>query len=417
MRHAAERRRAQRAGAKTRDAAQKIGYAILFHQHVKEGESVPMNEFCVPFTRHQRQEAFWTLTYQNMRTMVTEMIQTALKMEQQAQLAAGWNQRTDRRRGYRNGSYRRRLISPYGPLTVTIPRCRQGGLDCGLIFNRYQRRVGDVDRILRHAYLLGTSTRGTAELAEQIFGDSLSHQTVSRLMRWLDDRLKQWRQQPIAPEYKVVYVDGMHVDVLGQDRMVMLVAGQRTADSPLEILGFCVSTGEQCRELLQDLRRRGLENVQLFVSDQAGAIRSALEQVYPEVSWQHCVFHRLQALRATIGHTEYRDAMVDHASCIFRSPSLAAATDAARAWARRWSTINPTAVRQFIEGLEDSLMFYQLPRQWWKRVRTNNPMERFIETLRMRLNNMGCFHDPPAVERAVFGQLLRWHKTKLTHSC
>ena len=88
---------------------------------------------------------------------------------------------------------------------------------------------------------------------------------------------------------------------------------------------------------------------------------------------------------------------------------------AERRRARRLSTIDPTTVRQFIDGLEDSLMFYQLPRQWWKRVRTNNPRERFIETLRMRLNNMGCFHDLPAVERAVFGQLLRaapfWHRS------
>jgi hypothetical protein len=36
-------------------------------------------------------------------------------------------------------------------------------------------------------------------------------------------------------------------------------------------------------------------------------------------------------------------------------------------------------------------------------------MERLIRTLRMRLQPMGCFHDGPAIERAVFGQLARWH--------
>jgi hypothetical protein len=34
----------------------------------------------------------------------------------------------------------------------------------------------------------------------------------------------------------------------------------------------------------------------------------------------------------------------------------------------------------------------------------------------MRLNPINCFHDGPAVERAVFGQLARWHKIKLTHN-
>jgi transposase-like protein len=285
-----------------------------------------------------------------------------------------------------------------------------------LIFDPYQRRIRDVERIIRHACLLGVSTRGTAELAEQIFGGSVSHQTVSRLMRWLDRQLAVWREQAITPVYPVVYIDGMHVNVLGADRMVMLVAGQRM-DGKLELLGFSVSTGEQCVELLKDLRGRGLEGVEMFVSDEGGAIRSALEQVYPEVSWQHCTFHRLQALRAAVGNTEYRDLMVAEAGCIFRCPSRQAAGDAARAWAERWGAVNPWAVQRFMDHLEDSLMFYQLPQRWWKRTRTNNPLERLIRTLRMRLDNIGCFHDPPAVERAVFGQALRWHWIpQLTHN-
>jgi transposase-like protein len=299
---------------------------------------------------------------------------------------------------------------------VRIPRCRRGGLDCSILFDRYQRRLADVDRILRHAYLLGVSTRGAAELAEQVFGGQLSHQTVSRLMRWLDEQLTLWRQRPIEPVYKVVYVDGMHVDVVGGDRMVMLVAGQRD-DGQLDILGFCLSTGEQCRPLLQNLRDRGLEGVEMFVSDESGAIRSALENVYPDVAWQHCTFHRLQGLRAAVGPTEYRDPMVAEAACIFRCPSKRAAVDAAIAWLRRWPTVNPWAVQQFTNNLDDSLMFYNLPVDRWRRVRTNNPLERLIRTLRMRLNPMGCFHDDPAIERAVFGQLARWHRIpQLTHN-
>jgi len=368
-----------------------------------------MDESFVTVARQARQGTFWSCVHQEVLRMTTRMIEITLKIEQEAHLAAGWNQRTEGRRGYRNGSYRRRLTTPYGPLDVAIPRCRDGGVDCGLIFDRYQRRVSDVDRILRHAFLLGASSRGTAELAEQVFGGSLSHQTVCRVMRWLDGRLKAWRQQPIEGVYKVVYVDGMHVDVLDGDRMVMLVVGQPER-GPLEVLGFGVSTGEQCVELLRDLRRRGLEGVEMFVSDQSGAIRSALEQVYPEVTWQHCTFHRLQALRAAVGPKAHRDLMVAEAGCIFRCPSRQAAEDAARAWANRWRSVDPWAVQQFLARLEDSLMFYQLPRTWWRRARTNNPLERLIRTLRMRLDNMGCFHDPPAVERAVFGQIARWHR-------
>ncbi len=357
-------------------------------------------------TASETQEAFWRMADDFVRQQVTGFLEQALLLVQQQQLGAAWNERSAQRRGLRNGFYRRRLVTPHGPLRVKVPRCRIGGVDCSLMFNRYERRIADVNRLLRHAYLVGVSTRDTARLAEQIFGASLSHQTVSALMRWLDDQLAAWRRRPIAPVYPVVYMDGMHVDVLGGDRMVMIVTGVR-ADGVKEVLDFCVSRGERCMELLWALRRRGLEEVQMFVSDDSGGIRAALATVYPEVAWQSCCVHLLWWLRDQLGPVEIRRRTVAEAARIFRCCSRSVALDVARAWARRWRPIAGKLVDRFLEKLPDSLMFYERPKSWWKRSRTNNPMERVLRDLRSRLRLMGCFHDEPAVERAVFGQLLR----------
>ena len=85
----------------------------------------------------------------------------------------------------------------------------------------------------------------------------------------------------------------------------------------------------------------GLEDVELFLSDDSIAIRSALEQVYPLANWQHCTFHRLSALRRTIGAVSYRDQMVAEASCIFRCESFEAALDVAGSWRQRWQRVGP----------------------------------------------------------------------------
>jgi transposase-like protein len=235
----------------------------------------------VPLRRTDRQEAFWTLVDQQAGQLTGRILQQVLLDQQQDILKAQWNQRPPDRRGWRNGYYPRRLLTRQGPVAIKVPRCRNGPMDLGLLFDRYQRRIPDVDRVLRHAVLLGHSTRDTARLAEQIFGGSLSHQAVSRLMRWLDQQLRDWRQRPILPVYKLVYIDGMYVSVRGAGkRTVMIVAGRRD-DGGLDVLDFCVSSGESCRHLLANLRRRGLEGVELFVSDESGAIRSALEKRLP----------------------------------------------------------------------------------------------------------------------------------------
>jgi len=362
-----------------------------------------------------RQEVFWRWIDQHVRKLVGSLAEQALGIQLQAHIQAAWNERTIGRCGYRNGYYDRFLSTPHGPLRIRVPRLRRGSLDTTMVFDRYARRIADVERILRNAYLLGVSTRGASALAEQIFGGSLSHQSVSRLIRWLDEQLVQWRQQAIEPVYPVVYIDGMHVNMVGSDRVVMLVSGQRD-NGAMDVLGFCVSKAEQCKDLLVDLHRRGLRDVKLFVSDDSGAIQYALEQVYPLSSWQSCVFHRLSRLRTMIGATDYRESMVQQAACIFRCQSFDAALDVATEWRLRWLGINPWAADQFLHGLRNSLRFYELPQRWWKRVRTNNPMERLIRTLRQRLRPMGCSHNEPAIERAVFGQLLRWHKIQLTHN-
>jgi transposase-like protein len=364
----------------------------------------------VPVTAlpRQRQDFFWGWIGRQVQTFVAGLLQQVLQAQQQQALQAAWNQRGSARRGWRNGFYRRGLLTPHGPLQVKIPRCRRGGIDCSSLFDRYQRRIADVNRILLHAYLLGTSTRATAELAEQVFGGSISHQTISQLGRWLDEQLTAWRQAPIEPLYRIVYLDGMHLNAQGLDVNVMLVMGL-THDGQKEVLGFAVNHGEQCRELLWNLRRRGLKGMELFVSDDAAVIGHGLAEVFPEVPHQRCTMHRLMNLWKDVGDKDYRWHMVKQASNIFRCPTKLAAVDQAVAWARQWRQREPWAVRQFMTDLTDSLLFYSLPKAWWRTARTNNYLERLIRTLRMRLRNMGCHYDKPAVERAVFGQLARWH--------
>jgi putative transposase len=355
------------------------------------------------------QEAFSGHLDRHMRLIAQNFIQNALEALRDQALALAWNQRATQRRDHRNGYYGRTLGSLYGTLHLRIPRCRSVPLDSWIIFDRYQRRMHDVDRILRHAYLLGASTRGDAELAEQIFGGSLSPQSISNLMKALDEDLAGYRRQPITDCYPVIYIDGMYVHMLGHERTVVMIVLGAKQDGTKDVLGFCVGPGESCGDLLKDLQDRGLKTVRLFVSDDSGPVRAAIAQHYPEVPWQYCAVHRLADLRKKIGDEPYRDDMVQEAACVFRCPSKRAAVDTALGWAKRWKGLNPYAVQCFLENLSDSLSFYELPQGWWRRIRTNNPLERMIRTLRIRLRPMNCFANVPAVERAVFGQLARWH--------
>lgn len=366
--------------------------------------------------RSAHQQAFWTLIDRDLRQVVENWVNQALELMADEAAGATWHQRSPGRRAWRNGHRRRRLVTRYGLLDLTVPRLRPHPLRTSLVFDAWQRRQADVERALLRAYVLGTSTRGTAELSEQLFGEALSQATVSRLGRWLDEELVRYRRRPIRPLYPVVQLDGMHLGVRGGDQMAVLAVGLR-ADGGKEVLGFSLNTGEQCRELLWDLRRRGLEGVALFGSDGSGAIEAALAEVYPEVALQKCATHRLRGLVERVGRTPQGWRMVREAAKIFRASSRSTAAEVALAWEKRWWRQTPEAVAWFMAELSESLTFYDLPQRWWRAARTTNRVERLIRTLRMRLRPMGTFQHVRAAERALFGQLLRWHLTEhITHN-
>ena len=107
----------------------------------------------VPPTRQERQETFWSWTDGMVKRLVTSLAEQVLQLELEAYLGAGWNHRTEGRCDYRNGHYRRWLTTPHGPVRLKVPRCRSGRFDSSSVFDRYQRRISDVERILRHAYI------------------------------------------------------------------------------------------------------------------------------------------------------------------------------------------------------------------------------------------------------------------------
>jgi transposase-like protein len=155
-----------------------------------------MKKQICPLTTEQvnLQEVFWTWIDKSVRQLVADLAHKALELIRDNHLNAGWNKRSAGRPGYRNGYYLRQLTTSHGLVNLRVPRCRIGGLDTKAVFERYKRRLKDVERILRHAYLLGCATRGLSRyrkawlnpLAEQILGGCLSHQSISVLTRWID---------------------------------------------------------------------------------------------------------------------------------------------------------------------------------------------------------------------------------------
>jgi transposase-like protein len=139
-------------------------------------------------------KGIWKLLEGEVKRFVKIHLERALVIEQKARVGCDRYERVDGRCGYRfallttsrNGSYARDLLTSYGWVEgLVVPRLREGGFESEVL-ERYCRRQRQVDRVLLEAFLLGHSTRKTRRWFKRLFGESISAQTVSNVVRELD---------------------------------------------------------------------------------------------------------------------------------------------------------------------------------------------------------------------------------------
>src|SRR3990172_1898362 len=152
------------------------------------------------------------LTPQARRTLKL-LLQNRMHEELTAYLGAERYARRAGRGGVRNGVYRRQLITTWGTIPdLEIPRSRDGGFRPAVV-PRYQRRMADVDRLIRSVFLAGVSTRRGGRALAEILGDQVSASTVSTITRTLDHTVYAWHRRPLPDQYRYLILDGLSLPV------------------------------------------------------------------------------------------------------------------------------------------------------------------------------------------------------------
>jgi len=234
------------------------------------------------------------------RAMLTQVMQAAIQAEFDRFLGAGRWQRTGERRGWRNGSKRRRLHTRVGTIELRIPKDREGRFQPSL-FERYQRSEKAFVLALVEMYIQGVSTRKVQKVVEQLCGVLVSASQVSALVKGLDGELETWRRRSLAGQkYPYLVVDAHYEKVRREGRVlstaVLWVIGI-SETGYREHLGVWTGPSESRESwvrVFRDLTQRGLEGVEYVVSDEHAGLVQALGLYFPEAAHQRCQVHYMR---------------------------------------------------------------------------------------------------------------------------
>ena len=154
-------------------------------------------------------------------------------------------ERVGSRKGHRNGTYLRRLLTSLGQIDVTVPRSREGGSPAD-VMGRYQRRSEEVDAMMVEAYVSGVSQRKMGDVTEALMGERVGRSTVSRVAKRLDEGVQTLRSAPIEGAHPYLYLDATFLDARWArkvENVSALVAYAVGPDGHRRLLGISIRTG------------------------------------------------------------------------------------------------------------------------------------------------------------------------------
>jgi len=256
------------------------------------------------------------------------------------------------------------------------------------------------------------------DITEALWGTRVSSSTVSELNKKIYAQIHAWRNQPITGEHAYVYLDGIWLKRCwgGEVRNVaILVAVGVDQDGFRQVLGVMEGAKEDKASwtaLLRYLKERGLRGVRLFISDKCLGLVESLAEFYPEAAWQRCVVHFYRNVFTVVPKGKLKEvaamlkaihAQEDRASAEAKADAVVAKLQALRLG---------KAAALVRDGVRETLAYMAFPREHWRSLRTNNPLERVIRELRRRTRVVGSFPDGESALMLVAARLRHLASTR-----
>ena len=279
-----------------------------------------------------------------------------------------------------------------------MPKLRRQPFETAII-ERYRRRESSIEESLIEMYLAGVSVRRVEDITEALWGTRVSPGTVSKLNQKVYKHIEAWRNRPIEGDYPYVYLDGVVLkrSWAGEVRNVsVLVAVGVAADGYRTILG--VAEGEKEDKsgwsgFLRHLKERGLNGVQLIISDACLGLKESVADFYPQAQWQRCIVHFYRNIFSHVPNAKVKE-VARMLKAVHAQESFATAQRKAADIVAALKTMRLGKAAGLVEQhIDETLTYYRFPDNHWNRIRTNNPLERIIREIRRRTRVVGAFPD------------------------
>lgn len=350
------------------------------------------------------------------RELLRAAAERLMNAEADALCGAGYGERSDERVNQRNGYRKRDWDTRVGTVSLAIPKLRTGSYFPEWLLEPRRRAEKALAQVIAEAYVRGISTRRVEGLVQTMGIEGMSKSQVSQLAAELDELVESFRNRPLdSGPYTYLWLDAVVVKSREGGRIVnvaLVVATGVNVEGYREILGVDLVTtedGASWTAFLRSLVARGLNGVQLVISDAHGGLKDAVGAVLQGAAWQRCRTHFMRNLLTRVPKSA-QDAVATLVRTVFSQASRQQVEKQYREVVERLRDGGfAEAADMLVEAEPDLTAFKGFPKEHWKQIWSNNPQERLNKEIKRRTNVVGIFPNRAAVVRLVGAVLAEQH--------
>lgn len=296
----------------------------------------------------------------------------------------------------------RELQTGLGPVTVKIPKVRAKTGEPvtfqSALVPPYVRKTKTLEAALPWLYLKGISSGEMSAALEVLVGPNakgLSASTVSRLKQTWAQEYRSWGEERLDKEqWAYIWADGVYSGLRAEQTklcaLVIIGVNERGEKHFLAIEDGVRESTQSWREVLLNLKSRGMNTPKLAIGDGAMGFWAALEEVYAETRQQRCWMHKtMNVLNCLPKSAQPKAKAALHA--IWQAETKPEAEKAFDLFLATYDAKYPKATLCLQKDREELMAFYDFPATHWQSIRTSNPIESTFGTIRHRTKrSKGC---------------------------
>jgi putative transposase len=346
-----------------------------------------------------------------LQQLTKRVLESALEGEMTDHLGYEKHDRAGRDGGNsRNGTRTKTVLTDVGPVEIAVPRDVENSFEPQIVRKR-QRRLTGVDEMVLSLSAKGLTHGEIAAHLAEVYGASVSKQTISTITDQVMDGMAEWQSRPLDSVYPVVFVDAINVKVRGDQvaNRPVYVALAVTVEGTRDILGIWAGDGgEGAKHWLQvftELKNRGVSDVLMLVCDGLKGLPDAVSAVWPRTVVQTCIVHLLRNSFRYASRADW-DQMAKALRPVYTAPSEAAATERFLEFSEVWGAKYPAVIKLWSDAWAEFVPFLAFDVEIRKVICSTNAIESVNARIRRAVRARGHFPNPQAALKCVYMALM-----------